>query len=210
MASADDPIRLWSIPFSTNVERVRLALGHKGLAYEIVTVDPDDRSEVRRVSGQDLVPVLQDGDAVVADSLRILEHLERHHPDPRLMPADPARRAETTVLLEWFDRVWKGPPNEIDAELGRAEPDRDRIAALSGQLRDWLAVFEGLLDRRRYLMGPDLGAADCAVWPFLRYALGRPPGDDDRFHQVLEEHLAPAAQMSRVAAWIRRVGDHPR
>ena len=77
MASADEPIRLWSIPFSTNVERVRLALGHKGLAYEVVTVDPDDRAELRRVSGQDLVPVLEDGGEVIHDSLRILEHLER-------------------------------------------------------------------------------------------------------------------------------------
>jgi glutathione S-transferase len=210
VASADEPIRLWSIPFSTNVERVRLALGHKGLAYEVVTVDPDDRAELRRVSGQDLVPVLEDGGEVIHDSLRILEHLERRHPRHSLMPAEPGRRAEVAILLEWFDRVWKGPPNEIDSELGRPEPDQERIAALSRLLEDWLTVFDMLLTRRRYLMGPELGAADCAVWPFLRYALGRAPGDDERFHRVLEEHLAPGAQMPRLAAWIRRVGEHPR
>ena len=48
MAATQGPIRLWSIPFSTNVERVRLALGHKGLAYEIVTVD---RPTGRRCAG---------------------------------------------------------------------------------------------------------------------------------------------------------------
>ena len=49
-------IRLYEIPFSTNVERVTLALAHKGIAVEHVAVDPADRSPVRDVSGQDLVP----------------------------------------------------------------------------------------------------------------------------------------------------------
>ena len=52
-------IRVWLIPFSTNVERVSLALAHKGVAAEAVVVDPADRSEVVRVSGQDLVPVAE-------------------------------------------------------------------------------------------------------------------------------------------------------
>ena len=51
-------MRVFRIPFSTNVERVALALGHKGVAVEWVDVDPADRSPVRDVSGQDLVPVL--------------------------------------------------------------------------------------------------------------------------------------------------------
>ena len=33
-------IRVWRIPFSTNVERVALALGHKGLDVEWIEVDP--------------------------------------------------------------------------------------------------------------------------------------------------------------------------
>jgi glutathione S-transferase len=52
-------IRVWRIPFSTNVERVALALGHKGLDAEWIDVDPADRTPVREVSGQDLVPVLE-------------------------------------------------------------------------------------------------------------------------------------------------------
>ena len=40
-------IRLYAIPFSTNVERVALALGHKGVDAEVVMCDagePDGRS----------------------------------------------------------------------------------------------------------------------------------------------------------------------
>ena len=47
----------YRIPFSTNVERIALALAHKGIPVEYVDVDPDDRSPVVEVSGQELVPV---------------------------------------------------------------------------------------------------------------------------------------------------------
>ena len=60
-------IELYRIPFSTNVERVALALAHKGLEAESIWVDPADRTIVSEVSGQDLVPVLVEDGAVLAD-----------------------------------------------------------------------------------------------------------------------------------------------
>jgi glutathione S-transferase len=60
-------VRIWRIPFSTNVERVALALGHKGLTADWVDVDPFDRGEVEHVSGQSLVPVLELDGRVIAD-----------------------------------------------------------------------------------------------------------------------------------------------
>ena len=61
-------MRVYRIPFSTNVERVSLALGHKGLEVDWADLDPADRSEVERLSGQPLVPVLVENGDVVADS----------------------------------------------------------------------------------------------------------------------------------------------
>jgi glutathione S-transferase len=43
-------IRLYRFRSSTNVERVTLALAHKGLEIESVWVDPDDRGPVEWVS----------------------------------------------------------------------------------------------------------------------------------------------------------------
>ena len=124
------PMRVLRIPFSTNVERVALALGHKGIAVEWVEVDPADRSPVRELSGQDLVPVLQtDQNEVIVDSMRIVAWLETRRPQPPLWPADPVRRAEVDVFVQWFDRVWKAPPNAIEAELRGPQPDEARIAA---------------------------------------------------------------------------------
>ena len=135
-------LRLYRIPFSTNVERVALALGHKGLEAEWVDVEPGDRSEVERVSGQPLVPVLVEGDDVVVDSTEILRFLEARNPEPALWPADEARRAELDVFLDWFNRVWKAPPNEIEAERAKAEPDEERIARLQTELAGSRDLFE--------------------------------------------------------------------
>ena len=75
-------LQLYRAPFSTNVERVALALAYKGLTVESVTIDYADRSPVEAVSGQPLVPVLVDDGVVIADSALILDHLERKYPDP--------------------------------------------------------------------------------------------------------------------------------
>jgi glutathione S-transferase len=203
-------LRLHAIPYSTNLERVALALGHKGLTADVIMSDPTDRSAIREASGQDLVPALDDDGFVVVDSSRIIEHLERRFPDPPLFPAEPSRRAEMRVFVEWFDRVWKGPPNAIDAELGKANPDHIRIAALEHELRATLDVFEAMLDGRDYLMSDSLSAADCAAFPFLKYGLWIEPSDEERFHHILAQNLALDGDHPRLEAWVRRVSARPR
>ena len=96
----------------------------RACAVEWVEVDPADRSPVRELSGQDLVPVLQtDQNEVIVDSMRIVAWLEARRPDPPLWPADPARRAEVDVFVEWFNRVWKTP---AERDRGRARPPAAR------------------------------------------------------------------------------------
>jgi glutathione S-transferase len=204
-------MRVLRIPFSTNVERVALALAHKRVAVEWVDVDPADRSRVRALSGQDLVPVLQtDQNEVIVDSMRIVAWLEARRPYPPLWPADPVRRAEVDVFVEWFDRVWKVPPNAIEAELRRPEPDRARIDAWAEEMRGWLHRFEALLEGRDHLMGDAFGAADVAAFPFLRYGVSHDPDDDELFHRILVENLPIAGAFPRVEDWVRRVDERPR
>jgi glutathione S-transferase len=202
-------LRIWRIPFSTNVERVALALGHKGIEVEWVDVDAADRTHVEQVSGQRLVPVLDDGGTIVPDSTAIIEHLEQRFPEPPLYPDEPARRAEVRVFVDWFNRVWKVPPNAIEAELGKPEPDAPELDRLRRRMREALDLFEDLLHGRDYLFG-EFGAADCIAFPFLKYALGRPPDDEELFHRILEEEQPLGDVHPRLEAWIHRVDGHPR
>ena len=201
-------LRVHRIPHSTNVVRVALAVAHKGLAVEWVDHDPADRAAIRALSGQDLVPVMELDGEVVADSSRIVERLERLAPEPPLFPAEPAQRATVEVFVEWFDEVWKRPPNQIVAELDSGSPDRGRIAVLAARMAGRQAIFESLLSGRDHLLGDHFGAADVCAYPFLAYAAGRPPGDDEPFHLVLDEHLSLEG-FPRLAGWLERVGERP-
>jgi glutathione S-transferase len=196
-----DVIRVYRIPFSTNVERVALAAGHKGIPIEWIDVDAADRSPIEQVSGQRLVPVLVHGDEVVTDSPQIIDWLEQRVPEPSLYPADPARRAEVAVFVQWFNRVWKVPPNRI--------ADGDDDPAPAAELGAAVGLFEALLEGRDYLFG-EFGAADVTAFPFVKYAaFGVPEGDHDPFHQILVEHQ-PLRPSSPIRAWAERVDEHPR
>ena len=106
------------------------------------------------ISGQELVPVLVDGDRVIADSTAILEHLEERFPERPLYPADPARRAELRLFVDWFNQVWKRPPNLIVDEEAKAEPDRARIAELEALDRRRAAALRGAARRPRLPLRP--------------------------------------------------------
>jgi glutathione S-transferase len=202
-------MRIWRIPFSTNVERVALGLGHKGLTADWVDVDPADRSEVEGISGQPLVPVLELDGRVIVDSTAILEELERLRPEPALYPADTARRAEAEIFVDWFNRVWKRPPNALEAELTTANPDAETVERLGAEIAGTLDRFESLLNGRDYLFG-DFGVADCIAFPFLKYALLHDPADEELFHRILVEHQRLDGRYPRLEAWIRRVDGRPR
>jgi len=196
-----DLVRVYRIPFSTNVERVALAAGHKGVEIDWIDVDPDDRAAVEAISGQRLVPVLVAGDEVVADSTAILDWLEERFPEPPLHPREPARRAEVRIFVDWFNRVWKRPPNAL--------ADHGHDDAHAAEMLAALDVFESLLAGREYLFG-DFGIADCIAFPFLKYAsFGLADGDDDLFHRILVDYQ-PLALGSPLHAWSRRVDTRPR
>lgn len=201
-------LKLYRAKWSTNVERVTLALGHKGLQAEDVWIEYSDRSLVEEVSGQPLVPVLVVSDEVVHDSPRILRRLEELYPEPPLFPSDPTRRAEMEIFIEWFNGVWKRPPNEIERILGSPETDPEQIAELAGLMDQWLDFFESMLDGRLFLFGDEFSAADCIAYPFLKYAVWRAPADSELFHEILDRYQS-ADDRPRLRAWIERVGSRP-
>jgi maleylpyruvate isomerase len=206
-------MRIHAIPHSTNVQRVALALGLKGLTADAwIQHDPGDRSALRALSGQDLVPVVETDDGrVLTDSMPIVAWIDATWPDRApLYPSDPAARREVEAFIAFFNFVWKVPPNAIDAEQRAAAPDAGRIAAWVAQLRGWQHGFDALLADRPYLFGATPGAADICAYPFLRFTTSADPADDDLFHGVLIEQLGrDAAQHRRLAAWIDRMAAIP-
>jgi maleylpyruvate isomerase len=77
--------------------RVRIALGLKGISPEhrfVHLLKGDQRNSAYRAKNpQALVPTLEDGEAVLTQSLAIVEYLDETHPEPPLLPVDPVARA---------------------------------------------------------------------------------------------------------------------
>jgi glutathione S-transferase len=197
-------IRVHRVRFSTNVERVALAAGHKGIEVEWVDHADDDRTAVIELSGQRLVPVAELDGEVVRGSLRIVERIEGQWPEPGLIPAGEVERATALITVDWFDRVWKGPPNALD---GPEPPDADALRSRSSLWTRWLV---DLLGDRPYFGGEKLGIVDVCVFPFLKYAVIDPDqADVERFHAILAE-LLRADDHPLLDEWVRRVDAHPR
>ncbi len=202
-------VRLYRAEWSTNCERVGLALAHKGIEAQSVLIEYSNRGPVEAISGQGLVPVIEDGGEVIHDSVAIIRHLDRRTPHPPLFPPDPAHRAGVDVFIEWFERVYKHAPNTIEDELDGGDPDQELIAAMGAEMTTRLDVFEGLLAGGDYLLG-ELGAGDFVAYPFLKYALYRDPADSEVFHVVLNDYQPLGDSHPNLREWIERIGELPR
>jgi glutathione S-transferase len=173
-----------------------------------VWISYGDRSPVERASGQGLVPVLDYDGEILVESMDIVRELDRRHPDPPLYPAD--RNDEIEDFVDWFNGSWKGPPNQIEAELGKPHPDEALIGELEHQMHQALDRFEEMLESSPYLLGDALTAADICAFPFLKFATLHDPDDDELFHLILRDRQRDGTRRPRLAAWIERVNALPR
>ncbi len=100
-------MKLYSYWRSTTSYRVRAALNLKGLTYETVPVDlvagaqrTDDYTALNPGAGVPTL-VLDDGTALT-QSMAILDYLDAVYPEPRLIPADPLKRAKVLAAAHSF------------------------------------------------------------------------------------------------------------
>lgn len=86
--------------FSPNTWRTRLALAHKGIQTE---ARPTKFLDIPAIcgGGQKTVPVIEDGETVVADSWVIAEYLEDTYPDRPSLFGGPGGRALTKTFQNW-------------------------------------------------------------------------------------------------------------
>lgn len=97
-------LELYQFELSQYSEKVRLILDYKQLPYRKIEVTPGiGQVELFRMTSQRQVPVLKDGDRVVADSTEIAKYLDRQYPDRPIIPTDPQERGLCLLIEEWAD-----------------------------------------------------------------------------------------------------------
>lgn len=97
-------IELYQFELSHYVEKVRLILDYKGLPYRKINVTPGiGQLELMRMSGSRQVPVIKDGNEVVADSTAIADYLDRQYPERPIIPQDSKLRGLCLLIEQWAD-----------------------------------------------------------------------------------------------------------
>ena len=97
-------MKLYSYFRSSASYRVRIALNLKSLPYEYAAVHllrgggEQLSADYRRICPDGVVPSLVDGEAVLQQSLAIIEYLEETHPNPPLLPDTAVDRAYVRAI----------------------------------------------------------------------------------------------------------------
>jgi glutathione S-transferase len=176
--------------------RTRIALAEKGVEYEPVVIDLDDRpSWIYEKNPLGRVPVLEEDTFVLPESAVINEYLEERYPEPALWPADPGERAFGRLLVFRFDELSRPYYALRRGEEGAAE-----------RLDAELAKLNAVLSARLYLSGRDFGLADIAYVPWILRARDRMDVKLDPFPalndwvQRLSSRPSIAAEVDVVAA----------
>jgi glutathione S-transferase len=97
-------VKVYGIPLSPFVRKVRVVLAEKNIRYDLDPVLPVNVSpEFRQMSPLGKIPAFQDGDKTLADSSVICAYLERTRPMPALYPTDPYDYARALWFEEYAD-----------------------------------------------------------------------------------------------------------
>jgi glutathione S-transferase len=196
--------RLWSWSLSPFAGKVRVAFAEKGVAVELLEIDPRQRpARLRALNPTNRVPVLEVGEVAIRESSAICDWLQDTHPEPSLWPSDPAARAAARGLLRFVDdELTTNFFLSMRKEAFGLDPTDhpDTVATLRQRLvRRW-DTAEVLLARSGgpwLIPGDTPTLADLAAIPLaVRLPTWKP-------------ELAPAETLTHTAAWLQRLRDRP-
>lgn len=186
-------MKLHYFPLSGHAHRAQLFLGLLGVEHELVHVDlkagAHKREEFLALNSFGQVPVLEDGETVIADSNAILVYLAKKYRRADWLPEGPA---EAAAVQRWLSvaagQIAFGP---AAARLVTVFGAPFNHAEVLNRAQAILTLIEKTLAGRHWIVGGAVPTiADVALYSYIARA---PEGDVD---------LAP---YEAVRAWLKRV-----
>lgn len=145
-------------------QRVRLVLAEKGVAVDIIDVDPANMPEdLADLNPYHSLPTLVDRDLVLYESQVIMEYLDERFPHPPLLPVYPVARAQSRLFIYRIQRDWCGFIDTIVA----AKSKDTVIEKARKELRESLISIAPIFSEKPYFMSDEFTLVDCCVGPIL-------------------------------------------
>lgn len=170
-------MKLYTYFRSSAAYRVRIALALKGLPYDAVPVHLVKGGGEQRQPGflalnpAGLVPALDDGGTILAQSMAIIEYLEDVHPTPPLLPSSPSACARVRALAQTI-ACDIHPLNNLRVLQYLAGtlnvPEERRTAWYRHWVNEGFRILEELLSQPEtgsFCHGDSPGLADCCLVP---------------------------------------------
>ncbi|MGH0033094.1 MAG: glutathione S-transferase family protein [Myxococcota bacterium] len=190
-----------------NPRLVRMFLAEKGVELPTEQVDimagQNRQAPYTDANPFGQMPALElDDGRVIGETTVICEYLEEKHPTPVLVGATPEERAETRM---WTRRAVLNVIEPMSAGFrfaeglsmfqGRMRCMPDASADFKAVAQDGLALFDGLIEGRAWIVGDRFTLADIALYTLLD------------FFATVGQPLDP--ERKNVGAWFERVGARP-
>lgn len=197
-------MKLYDFPFSPNCRKVRAVAYELGFELELSPVNlikGEQRAPAflaKNANGR--VPVLQDGDFLLWESIAIARYLvAKKGGEPSLIPPGAREQADMDRWLLWQTAHLAPAMSKVAFErvvkklTGQGEPDPSQIDAGIAEFAKLSAIFDAELGDREYVAGP-LSLADFAL--ASHYSLAATSGLD-------------VAPYPNVSSWLSRLLSRP-
>lgn len=192
---------------------VMLALEVKGLAYTPVRLS-NTKGEQKdetflKINPRGHVPVLQDGDATVTETLAVLAYLDKTEPEPALLGSTAEETGKIWQIISECNAHLRDQVGDISRPLfrGKEQAFVEKIKTAAEKVRSELALLEEKLSTSNWLVGDSLSAADLIVYPILMQlerAVSKPEAEP------LGLDLCPFTEFyPKIADWIERIRAMP-
>jgi glutathione S-transferase len=165
-------LKLYDYPRSGNCYKVRLLLSMLGVDYQRIPTDiiagETLTPEFKRLNPRGQIPVLEDGETVLWDSMAILVYLARSYGGERWLPADTLGEAR---VMQWL----AVSENELLYGLARARAARRfnrpfDMERCQTDARAGLETMEHQLGAQPWLAADHATIADIACYPYVSLA----------------------------------------
>tara|TARA_R110002072_G_scaffold90500_1_gene202366 strand:+ start:10753 stop:11382 length:630 start_codon:yes stop_codon:yes gene_type:complete len=143
--------------------RVRIVLAEKGVAVDVVNVDPDNKpAELADHNPYNDLPTLVDRDLVLYESDIMMEYLDERFPHPPLLPVYPVARAQSRLMMYRIRKDWS---RLADAIL--ADPESKKADSYRKELKESLISAAPIFAEMPFFMSEEFTIVDCCVSALL-------------------------------------------
>jgi RNA polymerase-associated protein len=143
--------------------RVRIVLAEKGVAVDIIDVDPDAKpEELADHNPYNDLPTLVDRDLVLYEPDIMMEYLDERFPHPPLLPVYPVARAQSRLMMYRIKKDWSVLADQI-----LEDPSSDKAEQCRKELKESLIATAPIFAEKPFFMSDEFTIVDCCVAALL-------------------------------------------